>query len=111
MIHRLTCLWSPSRIHTWPSFISDIYISDIVCISPLLHVVLCVDDTTLFYSARTVNEICNVLILKLIKLSRWFKLNKLSLNIKKTNFIVFRPKNKPIEGNPNIQIDDCNIAT
>jgi len=33
------------------------------------------------------------------------------IKYKKTNFIVFRPKNKPIEGNPNIQIDDCNIAT
>ena len=39
------------------------------------------------------------------KLSHWFKLNKLSLNIKKTNFIAFKPRTKSLTGVPNVLID------
>ena len=37
------------------------------------------------------------------------KLNKLSLNIKKTNFIVFRPKVKKLPDIPFIQIDNVKV--
>jgi len=37
------------------------------------------------------------------------KLNKLSLNIKKTNFIVFRRKMKRLTDIPNIQIDNVKV--
>ena len=47
---------------------------------------------------------------ELKKISLWFKLNKLSLNIKKTNFILFGQKNKIINiSNLNIKIDDVII--
>ena len=43
-------------------------------------------------------------------MSYWFKLNKLSLNIKKTNFIVFQTRNKKLpNGNLTIKIDDTVI--
>ena len=60
-----------------------IYINDIVNISQLLQMILFADDTIIFYSGRAVNEICDVLNSELIELSGWFKLNKLSLNIKR----------------------------
>ena len=86
-----------------------IYINDIVNISNILQMILFADDTNLFLSGPNVNDICTRLNAELCKLSRWFKLNKLSLNIKKTNFIVFRPKNKIIANVPKIQIDSNSL--
>ena len=34
---------------------------------------------------------------ELRKLHKWLVVNRLSLNIDKTNFIVFHPKNKPLK--------------
>ena len=38
------------------------------------------------------------------EIARWLRVNKLSLNIKKTNFMIFSDKNKPIS-NLAIKID------
>ena len=43
------------------------------------------------------------------KLSIWFKANKLSLNLKKTKYIVFRPSQRRINCNIVISIDDQHI--
>ena len=43
---------------------------------------------------------------ELKKFANWFKLNKLSLNIKKSNYILFHSKQKQIKINLNIKIDN-----
>ena len=43
------------------------------------------------------------------KITDWFKANKLSLNIKKTHFILFRTHNKKIESEVTIKIDNTEI--
>ena len=79
-----------------------IYMNDIHKSSHLFHVILFADDTTLI----TKNDIYNTDIInaELAKLSIWFKVNKFSLNISKSKFIVFHSARKqtPI---PLIQID------
>ena len=45
---------------------------------------------------------------ELSKLSEWLKVNKLSLNVAKTNYILFRPKQKSITVSYTITLD--NIA-
>jgi len=45
------------------------------------------------------------------KLARWFKLNKLSLNIKKTNYIIFKSKTKSLTHIPDIWIERNQIDT
>jgi len=59
-----------------------IYINDIVNISKILQMILFADDTNIFLSGRNLNKICSSMNIELNTLSRWFKLNKLSLNIK-----------------------------
>ena len=54
-----------------------------------------VDDTTLFFKHNELGVLYTTINVELAKISQWFKLNKLSLNIKKTNYIVFRNKNSP----------------
>ena len=82
-----------------------IYINDIVNISNILQIILFADDTNIFVSGPNINELCRSVNVELTKLSRWFKLNKLSLNIKKTNFIVFRSRTKCLSDVPNVLID------
>ena len=45
---------------------------------------------------------------KFSKISEWFKVNKLSLNVAKTNYILFRPRQKPITVSDTITLN--NIA-
>jgi len=60
-----------------------IYINDIVRISDTLQMILFADGTNLFLSGPHLDDICIQLHLELKKSSRWFKLNKLLLNIKR----------------------------
>ena len=48
---------------------------------------------------------------ELIKISKWFKLNKLSLNVKKTNCILFRGKRRAVmNGAVNVTIDGKSVS-
>ena len=67
-----------------------IYINDIVNATPLLTHILFADDTNIFYSHKDINTLIITVNLELAKLSCWFKCNKLSLNIRKTNYIYFK---------------------
>ena len=48
--------------------------------------------------------------LEMDKLSIWFQANKLSLNLKKTKFMVFKPRQKRSICNIQISIDNQNIV-
>ena len=68
------------------------------------------DDTTLFFKHKKLGILYTTINVELAKISQWFKLNKLSLNIKKNNYIVFRNKNSPtIITNLVLKIDDLVI--
>jgi hypothetical protein len=69
-----------------------IYINDIVHCSALLHFILFADDTNLFFSHNDLSYLCTVVNNELVRLSDWFAANRLSLNIKKTNYILFGRK-------------------
>jgi len=77
--------------------------------STILSMVLYADDTNIFIYGRDLSEICATLNKELHILSRWFKLSKLSLNVKKTNFMVLKPKGKVICTYPDIYIDETKI--
>ena len=67
-----------------------LYINDFIHCSDILHKVLFADDTNLFLSHKNIHELQKNLNDELIKVDTWLKCNKLSLNINKTNFIIFR---------------------
>ena len=68
------------------------------------------DYTNLFFKHANINELFVNGNNELQKISKWFKLNKLSLNIKKTNFILFSNKDKIINTeNLNVLIDNIVI--
>ena len=60
----------------------------------LLDVILFADDTNLFISHNDPGYLNDTLNSELNNLSTWFAANRLSLNLSKTNFMVFKPRQK-----------------
>ena len=53
------------------------------------------NDTSVFYSHKNINQAYTVMENELTKISKWLKANKLIANSKKTKYIIFRTRNKP----------------
>ena len=70
-----------------------LYVNDLNSAS-MLDAVLFADDTNLFISHNDPVYLINTLNSELNKLSTWFAANRLSLNLSKTNFMVFKPWQK-----------------
>ena len=66
-----------------------LYINDICNASQRLKMVLFADDTNGFCSGKELSDLVKTVNFELQKLNTWFKLNKLSLNIEKTSYMVF----------------------
>ena len=69
-----------------------IYVNDMHESSAILKFVMFADDTCLFFAHKDKKVIENVLAEELPKVCDWLKANKLSLNVKKSNYMVFRNK-------------------
>ena len=81
-----------------------LYVNDIPHSSDLLSFVLFADDTNIFLSNPNIDTLIHIFNTEIIQVSNWFKANKLSLNVKKTNYIHFTKKsNKQLK--LNIKID------
>ena len=63
-----------------------IYLNDIQNCSNLFKFIIFADDTNLFVSDKNLVDLVISVNVELQKLSMWFKANKLSLNVKKTNY-------------------------
>ena len=69
-----------------------LYINDMKNISKLLKFIIFADDTNLFYSSNNIKELQETVNNELKHLVKWFKVNKLSLNVTKTNYMLFTNK-------------------
>ena len=84
-----------------------LYINDICNVSPVLKLILFADDTNIFCSGSDIVQLSIIVSNELDKLSEWFAVNKLSLNLSKTIFMLFT--NCRMEHNVNISINNCEI--
>jgi len=66
-----------------------IYINDMHTCSKILKFFLFADDTTLLLSSEDIDSLIITINTELANLADWLALNKLSLNVSKTNYIVF----------------------
>ena len=66
-----------------------LYINDICNVSNMLDFILYADDTSVFYKHENIDMMCKIVSVELDKLTTWFALNKLPLNISKTSFMIF----------------------
>ena len=68
-----------------------IYVSDIYKALNKLEFFLFMDDTNLLYANKNLRSLETVMNVELLKIVDWLTANKLSLNVKKTNYIIFHP--------------------
>ena len=75
-----------------------VYINDFPSSTNLFKFIIYADDTTLVTSLSTsdINQSAQSLNNAIQKIDEWLKLNKLSLNVKKTKFIIYRTPNKHV---------------
>ena len=66
--------------------------SDLPSVSNLFMPILFADDTNLFCTGKNLKDVVRQINVEIGKVCCWVKANKLSLNIDKTNFMLFTPK-------------------
>ena len=71
-----------------------IYVNDMVRASKDLELVLFADDTNIFANSKDPTELFKKVNSGLEELSKWFRCNKLTLNLKKTEYIFFEGPHK-----------------
>ena len=72
-----------------------IYINDLPLVSKLFMLILFADDTNLFCNGPNLNDLIEEINEEFKLVYTSVKVNKLSLNIEKTNFMLFMPKTFP----------------
>ena len=94
-------------------FLVQSYINYICNVSKLAKFILFADDTNLFCAGNNLKELQGMIKWVLAKLAKWFAVNKLTLNLSKTNYMIFRNRPPDIEINlfiNNQQITRVNVT-
>jgi len=84
-----------------------LYINDICRVSEVLKFVLFADDTNIFGSGDSLQQILELITSEFKKIKQWFDINMLSINLSKTTFMVFG--NGKSNHQAQIQIEGVNI--
>ena len=84
-----------------------IYVNDMSNTSNLLYFLLFADDTNIFLGGKNIENIIDVLNNELVKISEWLNVNRLSLNISKTHYVIFSMSNQAAP--KNVSIDGQNV--
>ena len=71
-----------------------LFINDIVNSSDKLFFNLFADDTSIYLNNANLNNLYDVMNEELVKVGNWLSANKLSLNVSKTTYILFKGKKK-----------------
>ena len=84
-----------------------LYINDIYNVSDILKFILFTDDTNIFCSGKDIGKLCETVNTELKKLLSWFIVNRLSLHIAKTNYMLFG--RQKINTKVNFQLNNIDI--
>ena len=83
-----------------------LYVNDLCRSSDKLLFYSFADDTNLLYADRDTNSLERVVNADLSKVQEWLVANKLTLNAKKSNFVIFHPYQKKLDRNVILKIFD-----
>ena len=70
------------------------YINDICNSSDKLKFYLFADNTNLLYADENLKSLESTVNTQIFRVYNWLIANKLSLNMKKSNFVIFKPRQK-----------------
>ena len=99
-------MWSTPRLSFGTIALSLLYVNDIYCSSKKLKFYLFADDTNILHSPKDIKSLEKEMNVELPNVYQWLVSNKLTLNLKKTNFVIFRPYQKCLPFFPTIYIND-----
>ena len=68
--------------------------NDICNASIISEFIFFADDTNVFYSDSELPALVNVINSEMKNLSEWFFANRLTINLKKSNYIIFTPRQR-----------------
>ena len=97
-------MWYPTGLNSW-----IVYINDLPNVSSLTQSLLFADDTSIFCSHKDANHLVSIVNNELAKIIIWLKVNKLSLNLTKTNFMIFHPRQKKVNVNVPLTLENAVI--
>ena len=83
-----------------------IYINDFHNSSAKFSFYLFADDTNLLYADKNLKSLEKTVNNELVRVSDWLNANKLTLNAKKSNFVIFRPHQRKMDHSVNILMFD-----
>ena len=86
-----------------------LYINDLALVSNQLFSLLFADDSNMFLTGTDPDDLVRRMNLEITNVVDWLRVNKLSLNLKKTHFIVFRKTNAKVHIREKLIIDNVNI--
>ena len=73
-----------------------LHINDLANVSHHCFSVLFADDTNMFNTGKDFEILCNQINEDLQAIQEWLNCNKLSLNVLKTHYMIFTPRNKRV---------------
>ena len=82
-----------------------VYINDLPNVSDKLKFFLFADDTNIYYESFDLIELEKTINHELKQLSMWLKVNRLALNISKTNFLIFHSAKRKLYHNVTLKMD------
>ena len=97
-------MWRPAGLNPWTSFVYYLH-----NVSSLTQSLLFADDTSIFCSHKDANHLVSIVNNELAKIIIWLKVNKLSLNLTKTNFMIFHPRQKKVNVNVPLTLENTVI--
>ena len=85
-------MWCPTRLCSW-SFV----ITNLLLTSAKFLFYLFANDTNLLYADKNLKSLEKTVNNELVRVSDWLNANKLTLNAKKSNFVIFRPHQRKMD--------------
>ena len=82
-----------------------VYVNDLCNVSSIVECLLYADDTSLYVTGSNINEMIQCMNNELERIVQWLNVNKLTLNVQKTEFIVFAPGRKDVETSENVIVN------
>lgn len=86
-----------------------LYINDLTTVSNTILPIIYADDTNIFLKGRCLDEMFHNMNIELEKIVTWLNANKLSLNVTKTQYMVFRAQRSRFVSNNHLEINGTRL--